>query len=132
MSGSQQYTYYHKSGLVEIAEYGNTARIGFELELQFRRDPETGQFLARFESFPAQVAGGQTIHEAAENLKGVFDSFVDAFLSLNGIDGFKARLREVGFELIANAEAAHADDFEWKSLPLQKYFIPTHDIRLQP
>lgn len=110
---------YHSEsgGRIEIREQENRCEIHAILTQEFRLDPKTRHVLARFTEFPAQVAAGISFDVAATNLMAIFRAYLELFVRENGLEIFKLRLEELGFDEGEADESGPDGDPEW-SMPV--------------
>ena len=54
------------------------------MNIQYRKDPETRQWLARYRHFGVALGDGKTRKEAKEQLRECFEAWVETCFKLNG------------------------------------------------
>src|SRR5262245_3970506 len=81
--------YAQESAVVQIRHFRSQAVVSFALEMECIKDAESGEFLSRFRAFPAQVGAGPSFEDAQKSLQDVFSAYMETFLGLNGLEGFK-------------------------------------------
>lgn len=126
MASAKERVFVHKFAVIHIEEFRSEAKISFAIRLDQMRDRETGTFLIRCPAFPAQVGAGDSLESAEKSLRQVFQAYIESFLQLNGIEGFREKLLKNGFRL-AEGPDPYGDLPDWEPWMVSD-FIPSVEV----